>query len=295
MKKPTAAKVKQLSIDLFIIVLACSIGAFATVGILIPNGLTSGGVTGIVRLLQNFIPIDFSIMYYAGALIILILCAFTLGMKEARKILLLTILYPTILFVFERFPLELLEEKDTFLAVIYCGVFFGICSGLVFSRGYSFGGTDTIAKIIQKKFLPHIGLSKILLIVDAVIIIISGFVFGRNIALYALITVVILSKSIDYVLYGITTRIVQVEIITSKHVEVSDYIMTKVNRGVSLESIIGAYTGQKREKVIALCSPRESVLIKQFVANIDDAALITMIHVDNIWGIGAGFGDIHKD
>jgi len=175
--------IKKLGIDLLFIIVGCSISAFSTIGILLPNGLTSGGITGMVRIIQGFYYVDFSILYYGFAIVILIICAILLGLKEARKIVLLTIIYPSILFVFEQFDFSLLEEKDLFLAAIYCGVLGGICSGLVFSRGYSFGGTDTIAKIIQKRLMPHVGLSQILLVIDACVIIGSGFLFGRNIAL----------------------------------------------------------------------------------------------------------------
>ncbi len=295
MKKLNKGSLKKLGIDILFIVAGCSISAFSTIGILIPNGLTSGGITGMVRIVQRFVNVEFSILYYGFALTVLIVCAILLGLKEARKILLLTILYPSILFMFEQFHFTLLEEKDLFLAAIYCGVLGGICSGLVFSRGYSFGGTDTIAKIIQKKVMPHVGLSQILLVIDACVIIGSGFLFGRNIALYALVTQVIFSKTVDTVMYGFDTQAVQLEIITSKHDEVSDYIMKDINRGVTNVTVTGAYTKTAREKIVTICSPRESVLIKKFVAKNDPDAFVTVIHVDTVWGNGEGFSDISKE
>lgn len=288
-------KIKKLGIDIVFILSACALGAFATIGILIPNALTSGGVTGTVRIIQSFVDIDFSILYYAGSLSILIVCAILLGIKEARKILLLTIIYPAFLFIFEQLNFILLEEKDIILAAIYSGVFSGICSGLVFSRGYSFGGTDTIAKIFQKKALPHVSLSKILLVIDAIVIIGSGFLFGRNIALYALVTQIIFSKTVDYVMYGFDTKVVQLEIITSKHEEIANYILNDISRGVSNVTITGEYTKISRPKIITICSPRESMLIKQFVAKTDRNAFVTVITVGTVWGNGEGFGDILKE
>lgn len=293
--KDKKGKFKKFGIDIVFLIAGCALGAFSTIGILIPNGLTTGGVTGAVRILQNFINIDFSILYYAGSFIILSVCALLLGVKEARKILLLSLMYPAFLFLFERFPITLLEQKDIILAAIYCGVFSGICSGLVFTRGYSFGGSDTVAKIIQKKLLPHIGLSKILLVIDAIVIISSGILFGRNIALYALVTQVIFSKTVDYVMYGFETKAVQVEIITNKHQEVVDYILHEVSRGVSNLTIKGGYTQTSRQKLVTICSPRESMLIKQFVAKVDRDAFVTVIHVDSVWGNGEGFRDILKE
>jgi Uncharacterized conserved protein len=286
---------KKLGIDLLFIIVGCSISGISTIGILIPNGLTSGGITGMVRIVQGFVDIDFSILYYGFAFVVLTVCAILLGLREARKILLLTIIYPSILFVFEHFHFSLLEEKDLFLAAIYCGVLGGICSGLVFSRGYSFGGTDTIAKIIQKKLMPHVGLSQILLVIDACVIIGSGFLYGRNIALYALVTQVIFSKTVDYVMYGFDTKAVQLEIITSKHEEVANYIMKDINRGVTNVSVTGEYTKTPRDKIVTICSPRESMLIKKFVAKKDKDAFVTVIHVDTVWGNGEGFSDIRQE
>ncbi len=295
MIKMEKANLKKLGIDLLFIIVGCSISAFSTIGILIPNGLTSGGITGMVRILQGFVNVDFSVLYYGFAITILVVCAILLGLKEARKILMLTIIYPSILLIFENFHFSLLEEKDLFLAAIYCGVLGGICSGLVFTRGYSFGGTDTIAKIIQKKLIPHVSLSQILLVIDACIIIGSGFLFGRNIALYALVTQVIFSKTVDYVMYGFDTKAVQLEIITSKHDEVAGYILNEVGRGVTNVSVTGEYTKIARDKIVTICSPRESMLIKKFVAKKDRNAFVTVIHVDTVWGNGEGFNDIMKE
>lgn len=295
MKKLDKGNLKKLGVDLLFIVAGCSISAFSTIGILIPNGLTSGGITGMVRIIQGFIDIDFSVLYYGFAIAILVVCAILLGLREARKILLLTIIYPSILFIFEQFNFSLLEEKDLFLAAIYCGVLGGICSGLVFSRGYSFGGTDTIAKIIQKRMMPHVGLSQILMVIDACVIIGSGFLFGRNIALYALVTQVIFSKTVDFVMYGFDTKAVQLEIITSKHDEVAQYILNDINRGVTNVTVTGEYTKKSREKIVTICSPRESMLIKKYVAKKDKDAFVTVIHVDTVWGNGEGFSDIMKE
>lgn len=295
MKKLDKGILKKLGIDLLFIIAGCSISAFSTIGILLPNGLTSGGITGMVRIVQRFVNVEFSIMYYGFALAVLIVCAILLGLKEARKILLLTVLYPSILFLFEQFHFTLLEEKDLFLAAIYCGVLGGICSGLVFTRGYSFGGTDTVAKIIQKKAMPHVGLSQILMVIDACVIIGSGFLFGRNIALYALVTQVIFSKTVDTVMYGFDTQAVQLEIITGKHDELTEYILKDINRGVTNVTVTGAYTKTARQKIVTICSPRESVLIKKYLAKKDPDAFVTVIHVDTVWGNGEGFNDISQE
>ena len=285
---------KKNVVDYFFLVAACVIGAFSTTAVMIPNGLTMGGLTGLVRIVQYYIDIDFSIAYYAGAFIILIIVGLTIGFKEAKKILVVTIIYPAILFIMEKFDFCLLEEKDVILAAIFCGVFSGLCTGIVFWRGYSFCGTESIAKILKKKVMPQVDISKILLMLDAIIIIISAFIYGRNIALYALVTQFITSKMIDFVLYGFETKIVQVNIKTTKPEETVDYVMNDLNRGVTSRKIVGEFTGQEKKELVILCSPRESMLLRRFLAEVDPTAFVTVVHVDSVWGNGKGFTEIDE-
>lgn len=287
--------IRQRIIDYFFLILACAVGAFATTAVMIPNGLTIGGLTGMVRIMQNYVNLDFSLMYYAGAFLILIVVILTIGFKEAKKVLVVTIMYPAILFVLELFDFKLLEEKDVILAAIFCGVFSGVCNGIVFWRGYAFCGTESIAKIIKKKFMPQVDISKILLALDACIIIISAFIFGRNIALYALVTQFIASKMVDFIMYGFETKIVQVDIITSKAEETIEFVMKSLDRGVSSRKTVGEFTGQEKKELVVLCSPRESMLLKKFLAQTDPGAFVTVLHVDTVWGSGKGFTSIEKD
>ena len=134
-----------------------------------------------------------------------------------------------------------------------------------------------------------------MLCVDATIIMCSAVIFGRNIALYALVTQVIASKMIDVVIYGFETKIVQLEIISKCSGDVAEYIMTELGRGVTSSTVTGEYTKKEKEKLTCLCSPRESVLIRRFLAERDRHALVTVIHVDTVWGSGEGFHDIEQE
>jgi len=296
MKKINKEAVKKFCIDFFFLVIGCSVGAFGITAVMIPNGLTSGGLTGIVRIVQVLLPIhvDLSLLFYAGVMVLLLFVAVTIGLKEARKIALLAVMFPTVLFLFERLNFALLEEQDVILAAIFCGVLLGACSGIVFWRGYALCGTDAIAKVIKKKWLPNASMGQILLVTDVVVILGAVFMFSRNIALYALVTQVILIKAMDFILYGFETKIVQLEIITNMPEEVANYIINDIGRGVSESVIVGAYTKTERKKLITLCSPRESMLIKKFIAKTDKGAFVAVIQVTTVWGAGEGFTDIDE-
>lgn len=291
----TKKNMKKFGIDFSVLMVACFVSAFSVVGVMIPNGLTSGGITGIARILQKFFDVDFSVLYYGLSIVVVILVAVFMGWKEVKKILLLSIMYPTVLTILENMNIQLLESKDILLAAVFCGVFTGIYIGLVFWRGYASAGTDAIAKIMRKKMFPQMGLSKMLLCIDAVIIISSAMVYGRNIALYALITQVIITKTSEVIMYGFESKIVQLTIITMKPEEVSSYIMNELNRGVTSTEVRGGYTDRDMRQLVLLCSLRESVLVKKKLAEIDPSSFVTVVKVEAVWGAGRGFSNIDAE
>ena len=291
----TRQKIKELSADFAVLLAACCISSFSTVAVMIPNGLTSGGLTGIVRIMQNFIDADFSVLYYGCTGVVLIMVIIFLGWREFRKILMLSVMYPAVLFLFEQLNFQLLEERDVILAAVFCGVFSGTYIGLVFWKGYASAGTEAIARIIRKKLCPDLSLSRILLCVDAAIIVFSAFVFGRNIAMYALITQVIITRVSEMIIYGFTGKVVQLSIITSEHEGIKKYILEDLDRGVSSIRVTGEYTQTEFMELTVMCSLRESVLIRKKIAVLDPDAFVVVTKVEAVWGHGKGFSDIDKD
>lgn len=288
-------KIKLFAVDMIYLLIACAMYAFAVECVLVPNGLTTGGVTGVIRMLQTFIPLDFSIMYYIASGLIILSVLIFLGRKEAQKIILMALLFPATLLIFEHVKFDLIHGDDKLLASIFCGIFMGACVGITSWRGYSFCGSDAIAKIIKKKIFPEVSLSKCLLAIDTSVIVSSIFFFDRNIALYAVVSQIIISKTMDLVIFGVETKLVRMDIISSIPNEVADYVMNELSRGVSRQTIIGGYTGNEKIQLTVLCSPRESILIRRFLSDHDPSALAYVVQVGNAWGSGTGFDDIAKE
>ncbi len=286
-------RIKTFAIDMVYLLIACAMYSFAVDCVLVPNGLTTGGVTGILRMLQTFIPLDFSLMYYIASALIILLVLIFLGKKEAQKIILMAILFPASLLIFEHINFDLLSGDDKLLASIFCGIFMGACVGIIAWRGYSFCGSDAIAKIIKKKLFPDVTLSKCLLAIDTAVIIASIFFFDRNIALYAVVSQIIISRTMDLVIFGVETKLVKMDIISKIPDEVGEYVMREIGRGVSKQTIVGGYTGDEKLQLTVLCSPRESILIRRFIAERDPSAVAYVIQVGNAWGFG--FDDIEKE
>jgi Uncharacterized conserved protein len=285
---------KKFTLDLLFVIVGCILCAFATTSILKPNGLITGGITGISIIIDKLLQIKYTYIYYALSILILTIAWITLGKREGLKIITLSLLFPVILIVFDRLNVSSIQG-DLMLASIYYGIISGLGCGLILKRGFSFGGTDTLAKIFHHKIFPFISISEILLGIDAVIIISSAIIYGMNIAMYAVISEIIFMKAIDTVLFGFGSKKVQIEIISDKHEEITDYILHKIKRGVSTYQIRGGYMNQTRIKLVTICSPRESMLIKRFIANRDVNAFVNVISVISVWGKGVGFDSLIDD
>jgi len=265
--------------------------AFAITSILKPNGLITGGITGISIIFDNIIGIKYTYIYYILSILVLISARMFLGKREALKIVFISISFPLILILFEQINIRFVEN-DMLLASIYFGIIGGVGAGLILKRGFSAGGTDTIAKILHRRIFPFISISQILLGIDTAIIVLSVFIFDRNTALYAILSQFVLMKSIDTVLFGLGSKKVKIEIISDKNKKIEDYIINSVKRGVSAYDIKGGYTNSNKRKLVSICSPRESMLIKKFIAEVDSNAFVDVLPVISVWGKGLGFDSL---
>lgn len=278
---------KNLLADTLIVTIGCILTAFSITSILKPNGLITGGITGISIILEKFIFIKYTYIYYALSVFILIGSWIAMGKKEALKIITLSIAFPLILIELENLKYTFIQN-DMLLASVYFGIIYGIGIGLVIKRGFSFGGTDTIAKIFNRKVLNFISISQILLGIDGLIIATSAIVYSKNIALYAIISQIITTRVIDAVIFGFSAKKVQIEIISGKHEEITEYILHKIARGVTSYEVKGGYKNENRLKLQTICSPRESMLIKRFITHTDPEAFVHVLPIASVWG-GVGF------
>lgn len=281
-------EVKNKTFDFIFVTIGCILVAFSITSILKPNELVAGGITGISIITEQITKISYEYIYYFLSLLVLIAAYFTLGKREAVKIVTLSVTFPMVLIILERMNFAFIEN-DRILASIYFGIICGVGTALILKRGFSQGGSDTIAKILHNKLFPFISLSEILLCIDGVIIISSAIIYDKEIALYAIISQLIFMKVVDTVLYGFSSKKVKVEIISENHEAISNYILTDIKRGISTYEIKGGYMNMVRLKIVTICSPRESMLIKMFISNQDSNAFVNVLPVTSVWGKGLGF------
>ena len=279
---------EKFFMDLIFLTLGCSSLAFGVTSILRPNGLITGGATGASIVVSELIGVPYTIVFYIVSVAILISSILFIGKAEGLKIVFLTLTFPLILIAFEALNIEFIEN-DLFLAAVYYGIFAGTGVGLILKRGYSMGGTESIAKILHRRLFSFMSLSQILLVIDLIVIVSSLLIFDKRVALYAIITQYVFMKVVDAILFGMGSKKVKIEVISDACDAISDYINNEVKRGTSMYLIKGGFTKEDKMKVVSICSPRESMVIKQFIANLDPEAFVNVLPVSSVWGKGVGF------
>lgn len=286
--------IKKLFSDTIYLAVGCFITAFSVNYILKPNGLITSGITGLAIVLEKYLHVNYTYIYYAATLVILLITYSLLGKKEIMKIIFLSVLYPTVLLAMQNFEFKFVEN-DLLLASIYFSIFYGIGVGMILRKGFSFGGTDTIARLLNKKAFPSINVSYIMLVLDGCVILIAAFAFGRNIALYSIISQLITTKVCDYIMFGFGTKLYKLEIISSEYEKISRFIMLELGRGVTLFKIKGCYTNEEKIQIESVCSPNQAVMIQKFIRQNDGAAFVKVLPVVNVWGKGVRFIDISSE
>ena len=101
---------------------------------------------------EKFTGVNYALIYYGLMLLILILTFVSLGYREVSNILFLSFLYPLVLWVLNHWTVEIIL-KEKLIAVMLFGVIYGVGAGITYRLGYSYGGTDTLAKILKTKVL----------------------------------------------------------------------------------------------------------------------------------------------
>lgn len=164
-------------------------------------------------------------------------------------------------------------SDDRLLNAIFGGALGGISSGIIFRGGGTYGGTSTLARIIQNR--SGTPMSTTYLYTDASLIALAGVVFGWESALYAVIALVLSGMTTDYMLEG-PSVIRTVFIITGQPDAISQMVITQMNRTVTAWDAVGMYTHQPRTVLYVTIPRSEATRLKDYVLAIDPTAFIVI-------------------
>jgi uncharacterized membrane-anchored protein YitT (DUF2179 family) len=173
--------------------------------------------------------------------------------------------------------------RDAFLATLYGGVISGVGIGLVFGRNASTGGTTIVARLIQNVTRMSAGISQLL--VDAVVVGITGLVFGPQVALYSLIVLFVSGKAIDWTLEGFSGERVAL-IVSPQAGEISERIIRELGRGTTLLAGRGGFSGQERPVLMCVLDRQQEPLLRALVQSVDAGAFMVVTAATTVLGEG---------
>lgn len=275
--------------------LLIALGAFIqSVGLrlfLIPARLASGGVSGIAQLINHGTGWPIGLMVLVGNIPL-----FALGWRflGGRKFIIRTAFAVAIFsFFVDALTLILPPEgitDDILLNSLYGAVVSGIGYGIVYRGQGTSGGSDILARILNR--WRGIPISQSYLMVDSAVILTAGFVFGWKEALYALITLYVSGIVTETASQGLSV-VRTAMIITSEPELVSEQIFQTLDRGVTLLPGKGAYTGVERTILYCVVTRPETMRLKRIVNEADPDAFMVIGQAHE--ALGEGFAPLNED
>ena len=282
---------KQIN-KFFLEMLGTIIGSFfMAIGVslfLLPNQLSSGGISGIATIAYYLFSLPVGITIIIINIPLFVFAIFKVGKSFFIKSVIGTIFLSFFIDYLDKFQAL---TNDNLLASIYGGIILGIGTAIILKSHSSTGGSDLVSYIINKQN-PTIQTSKILVIIDATIIFLNMiFLKEIEIGLYSAISIFIMGKMLDILFEGIYFTKLAI-IISDKSQEIAKRIEKNIKRGSTGLYGKGMYTGE--EKLILMCAVSRNNLekLKLEAKSVDPDSFIIITNSREV--VGLGFKEGHS-
>jgi uncharacterized membrane-anchored protein YitT (DUF2179 family) len=270
--------------DYVLIVLGALIQAVSLRIFFVPADLASGGVSGVAQLINHFTGWPIGLMVLVGNIPLFLLgWRFLGGRHFALRTALAIVAYSLFTDLLVGLPFFapggaadfLINDLkgDIFLNSLYGAITGGIGYGLVYRARGTSGGSDILARILNK--WRGVSMTQSYLMVDTAVILSAGFIFGWKQALYAMITLYVSGIVSETVLEGGET-VRAAMIVTAQPELVSQRVIAELERGVTYLEGRGGYTGHSRPVLYCVVNRMEVAALKAIVHETDPEAFMVI-------------------
>ena len=266
---------KNFGRNIFLFAMGMLISAMAFNLFFNPYNIIPTGSSGFALLLSELTKLDVALVTFMLCLLLLLVGLLVFGWDYALKMVAVTVLYPTFLkstTLITRF-IDL-ENTSLFLIVVIGGACLGFSNGLIKKSGFNPGGFTVIYDILKEYF--HISFGTASLIVNGLMIMASGFMFGLNSAIYAIIALLVSSYVVDRVIIGISNNKV-FYIITDIPLAIKEYIINNLNYSVTFVNARGGYSNKRKKMLMCVVPTIEYLKLKELVNKIDPKAFFLIV------------------
>ena len=260
-------------------ILGNAILAMGTAAFVVPNGLISGGVTGIGLILQRLFGLPVDIGVFAADGVLFLLGAAVMGKAFAATIILSTIVYPTFFSLFGKIPFLTNLTDDKLMAAIYAGLLMGA------------GGMDIPPIILHKLF--GLSIPVMISVGDILLLLVQAFYSSTEQVLYGILVVMLTSIVIDKVLI-MGQKQTQVMVISPEYERINQAIHQKIDRGSTLIHATSGLEKQEQKVVLSVISNRQLGDLNELILQIDPQAFVIANEVNEVKGRGFTLSKLSK-
>lgn len=259
------------------IITAFGISVFFT-----PNKVVSGGVSGLSTILYHIAKIPPGLSFAVINIIFLLISFKVIGKEFVFKTIIGAANISLFVQIFSELPPM---TNDIVLASVFGSLLYGFGIGLTLLSGGSTGGTDILGRLLQH-FFPHFKIGKLLLFVDAAVIMTSLITFRQiDLALWGIVALFLSTFSVDWLIQKLNVSKLAF-VVTEKGVEISKKLVSTSPRGVTIIDVVGAYTMEKKETLMCALKEAEIPEFQRKILEIDPEAFIIFSESQQIVGNG---------
>ncbi|CAH0344424.1 YitT family protein [Bacillus sp. CECT 9360] len=243
---------------------------------LIPHNILSSGLSGIAIMFGILTPLNTGILNFLLNLPLLILGVLKLGKQFISYTILSVVVLSVSLYVI---PVQAISTEPI-LSSLFGGVLTGIGIGLIFRASGSSGGFDIIAMLLTKK--RDFPLGALISAMNAVVVVLSGFVFNWDAALNTLVGIYATGKVID----TIHTNHIKLTlmIVTKNGEEMKAKLLANLYRGITIMDGEGAYSGEGRKILMTVITRYQLTDVKTMINEIDPDAFVNITETTEVMG-----------
>lgn len=269
-------KIKTILYQIFLLILGNALCVFAVITILVPHKFLSGGLTGLSLVIYyktQILPVG--LLYLLINIPIFLISLKLLGLRFIVYTGLSILIYSAMLF----FPLLPLPIMDKFLAAVIAGILSGVGCAIMMRSYGSPGGSDIISILLYKYAGISVGVASVIL--NAVILAASVFIFPLENVLYTFVFIVISAKVMDMIFHGLSKR--KAFIIISVHwKDIIDEINNKTQIGATLLHGKGSFNGGENQIIYSIVNKKDVMLLKKMILKKDPSAFIAIMEASDV-------------
>jgi len=259
------------------VIMALNIKTFVRTG-----GLYPGGATGLTLLIQRIVELSFGFeLPYTLINLLLNLGPVYIGFRFiGKKFTLYSCLSIMLTNILTDMLPSIVITYDTLLISVFGGIFNGLAISMCLMMNATTGGTDFIGIFLSEK--KGVDSFNVVLGFNAVLLVIAGFLFGWEKALYS----IIFQYTSTQVLHMLFKQYRQhtLFVVTNHARRIYEVIAKNSNHGATIIEAEGSYEHQERKIVYSVVSRAECKDIIDGIKAVDPKAFVNVINTQQVSG-----------